>query len=93
MDGHLEGGEAEGEAQASAHQIGLLNDLIAREHAIHAAEPLPVRRILRRCEGDESEADWGDNIRTGAQREAERLRRLTSASAAGPPVSAAEARR
>lgn len=70
------------------HWIERLTELRAKEHALDAKEPAPVRWILRRCQEDEREATWGRGIRTAEQVECERNRReaawaITSSEAAG----------
>ena len=53
-----------------------LEEVTAKEHTLHAAEPAPWVGLLDKCQGDEIESQWGRGIRTSEQAEEERTRRL-----------------
>jgi len=66
-------------------------ELIGKEQQLHADEPAPYRRILKRCEGDENESLHGQGLRTHAQIEAERAKRQAAWDAISSPEAAVEA--
>ncbi len=65
---------------ADDHICERLRELIARCNDIDAQEPAPFRKLLRRCEDDERESEWG--VRTTKEVERERKKRLASKASA-----------
>lgn len=70
---------------AGEYAVERMGDLWAKCSQICATEPAPYRRLLRKCQHDSNESEWGDGIRTEQQVERERSRRLASPSSAEAP--------
>src|SRR5207249_9315281 len=59
------------------HVADRLCDLTNKEHSLDADEPAPWKWLLKRCQGDEVQSRWGIGIRTLADAEKERAKRLS----------------
>jgi hypothetical protein len=68
------GGKAEDDNLTTAVFDRIL-EITEHEQQLHADEPAPYRWLLKLCEGDERERQYGEGLRTYEQVEAERVRR------------------
>ena len=67
--------EADADGNIAPHKVERLTEMLAKSHALDAKEPAPWRRLLRKCQEDETESEWGEGIRTPAQMAAARTAR------------------
>src|SRR5712692_1310115 len=68
--------EAVSDDSADEHAFDRLKELLSKAGSLNADEPAPNESRLRRCQEDENERRWGEDIRTSADVEAEGTRRL-----------------
>jgi hypothetical protein len=59
------------------YHLERLQELTGEMESLHADESFPDVALLAKCQGDENERVWGKGIRTFAQAETERSRRMT----------------
>lgn len=63
------------------HQLERLLELTAKAGTLDATEPFADEKLLRHCQGDEYEAEYGPNVRTSAQAKEAKRRMLAEDSA------------
>jgi hypothetical protein len=59
-----------------AHHLERLQEMRTKMIALNAAEPAPFKSLLKRCQEDENEAEWGPGVRTPEQVERRRKEML-----------------
>jgi hypothetical protein len=69
--------------------IDRLAELVSEVESLNTEEPFPDIKLLKKCQDDENETEWGAGIRTAQQVEAERERLLQRQAPCPPPAASA----